>query len=158
MKRRVNVLLVSGLLAFVVVIFSIGFAQPKAQADLGVEGIYAYSCACDLPGVDALYMNKITVEVSAKIKTRLDDSEVIGTLKVTYHDLMTGRLETRTAMLQANLFRGRSSNVVEMVSNALLIKKSVGVRAEVKPAGAVSGDPNPANNIKKENVCRVRLL
>ncbi len=158
MKRIANVLLVASLLAFVVIMLSIGFAQPKVQADLGVEGIYAYSCACDLPGVDALYVNKITVEVSAKLKVRVDDSAVIGNLKVTYHDLMTGRLETRTAMLQAYLFRGRSSNIVEMVSSALLIRKSVGITAEVQPAGAVSSDPNPANNIKKENVCRVRLL
>jgi hypothetical protein len=158
MKRIANILLIACLLAFAVIIFSIGFAQPKVQADLGVEGIYAYSCACDLPGVDALYMNKITVEVSAKFKARLDDSAVIGTLKVTYYDLMTGRLETRAVMLQAYLFRGRSSNVVEVVSSAVLIKKSVGVRAEVQASGAISSDPNPANNVKKENVCRVRLL
>lgn len=61
--------------------------SPK-QVDFGVEDIYAHGCACDLPGIDALYFNKVQVEISANIKFTVEDSAVIGILKVSYFDLM----------------------------------------------------------------------
>jgi len=126
--------------------------------DLAVVEIYAFSCACDLPGIDALYFNKISVELTAQIKFPVDDSSVIGILKVSYFDLLSGRTENREVMLQANLFRGRASALVDVVTTPLLVKKSVGITAEVKVAGAATGDPNLANNKKKVNVCKVRII
>ncbi|MGB9894175.1 MAG: hypothetical protein ACPLRA_07140 [Candidatus Saccharicenans sp.] len=166
MQKNADRLLVIGFLGLLLV-FSYASAQTKQVAapivtqklaDLGVVEIYAYGCACDLTGIDALYFNKVQVEVSGQIKFTVDDSAVIGKLKVTYFDLMSGRTETRESMLQAYLFRGRTTAVVEVISVPILVKKSVGITAEVTVTGAANGDPNPTNNSKKVTTCKVRLL
>lgn len=130
----------------------------EKTVDLAVVDIYAHNCACELQGVDALYFNKIQVEISAQFKFAVSDSAVIGLLKVTYFDLMSGRNESREVMLQAYLFRRGPTALVDVVTTPLLIKKSVGVTAEVKVAGEATRDPNPANNKKTVNICKVRLL
>lgn len=167
MRKRRYCLSVAGFLAFLLVVFSYASGQikdvakpiiPPKQVDLGVEEIYAYGCACDLPGIDALYFNKVQVEVSAKFKFTVDDSALIGTLKVSYFDLMKGRTESHEVMLQAYLFRGRTVNLVDVVGGPILVKKSVGITAEVKVAGAATGDPNLANNVKKQDTCKVKIL
>ncbi|MGQ9472137.1 MAG: hypothetical protein ACUVR0_10675 [Candidatus Aminicenantales bacterium] len=61
-------------------------------------------------------------------------------------------------MLQAYLFRGRKVNLVDVINVGILVKKSVGITAEVKVAGAVTSEPNLANNEKKVDTCKVRLL
>lgn len=167
MRKSVPFSLVAVFLFALLVIFSYASGQIKdvakpivtpKQVDFGVEEIYAYGCACDLPGIDALYFNKVQVEVSATIKFSAADSDVIGILKVSYFDLMKGRTETHQVMLQANLFRGRKTNLVDVVAVPILVKKSVGITAEVKVSGAATADPNLANNVKKQDTCKVRLL
>jgi hypothetical protein len=165
-------LVVIGLIFFVLGMVSSGSAAPKAgsstsatsttvrikrSADLRVDNIYADSCACDLPGVDAMYMRNITVYISATFSFTVNPADVIGTLKVTYFDLMKGRLDTKTVMVQAYTLRD-SAGAIVMVHEPVLIKKSVGVTAEISPAGLVEVDSNPANNKKKITVCSVRLI
>ena len=79
---------------------------PPRQVDLGVEEIYAYGCACDLPGIDALYFNKVQVEVSAKFKFTADDLALIGTLKVSYFDLMRGEPNPMKSCCRPTCFGG----------------------------------------------------
>jgi hypothetical protein len=158
-------------LVLVLISFTSGLAQTKAGgstavqqiqtqrlADLGVVAIRAQHCACELQGVDAVYFNKIIVEVSADIRFRVVDSDVVGNLKVTYFNLLIGRTETKNVMLEARLFRGGVHAFVEVVSGPILVKKSVGITAEVTPAGLTTGDPQPTNNKKTETNCNVRLL
>lgn len=52
-------------------------------------------------------------------------------------------------MLQAYLFRGRKVNLVNVINVPILVKKSMGITAEVKVSGAATSDPNLANNEKK---------
>ncbi|MGQ9800597.1 MAG: hypothetical protein ACUVRL_02865 [Candidatus Saccharicenans sp.] len=167
MRKRVNLLVMVCFLGFLLMVNSAGWSQIKEVtapivtqklADLGVLEIYGHGCACDLPGIDALYFDKVQVEVSAAIKFTVEDSAVIGVLKVSYFDLMKGRTESREVMLQAYLFRGCTSNLVDVVGGPILVKKSVGITAEVKVAGAATGDPNLANNSTKVDTCKVRLL
>ena len=167
MKKNGCFLFLSVFLISLLMIFSYAPGQIKEvakpivtpkQVDFGVVEIYAYGCACDLPGIDALYFNKVQVELSATIKFTAADSDVIGILKVSYFDLMKGRTESHQVMLQANLFRGRTVNLVDVVSVPILVKKSVGITAEVKVSGAATADPNLANNVKKQDTCKVRLL
>lgn len=48
--------------------------------------------------------------------------------------------------------------MVDVVGGPILVKKSVGITAEVKVAGAATGDPNLANNVKKQDTCKVKIL
>jgi hypothetical protein len=132
-------------------------AQPKRSADLKVDNIYAGNCACDLAGVDALYMRDISVHFSGTIKFLTTPGDVVATLKLTYFDLMLGRSETRTVMIQAGHL-ARGSGQALMVSGPVLIKKSIGVTAEIMPAGLVEVDPNLTNNKKKVTECSVFLI
>lgn len=167
MRKRMNFLFVVFFMAFLLMVSSSASSQikdvtkpiiPQKLADLGVLEIYAHDCACDLPGIDALYFYKVQVEVSATIKFPIEDASVIGILKVSYFDLMKCRTESREVMLQAYLFRGRTSNLIDVVTVPILVKKSVGITAEVKVGGEVTGDPNLANNSKKVDTCKVKLL
>lgn len=172
MRMRKKGIVPVSFLMFLLMVFPFATAQEKTAppkewsaptsaekpVDLGVVEIYAHNCACELQGVDALYFNKIQVEVSAVMKIAVNDSDVIGVLRVSYFDLMSGRNESREVMLQAYLFRRDGPALIDVVGSALLIKKSVGVTAEVKVAGVATRDPNPVNNKKTVNVCKVRLL
>lgn len=122
---------------------------PRPRTDLRVEGIYASHCKCDLSDVDALYMNEIIVYIGNYPPGGtggVDPAQV--TLRVTYHDLLTGRLETVTKNVSLGLGK---STPVGVVSRPVLVKKSTGVRAEVSEAFAV--DPRPANNVKTVREC-----
>ena len=55
-------------------------------------------------------------------------------------------------MLQANLFKGQAVTLVEVVTTLVLVKKSVGITAEVKVDGATTGISNMTNN-KKQGKC-----
>jgi hypothetical protein len=122
---------------------------PRPKTDLRVEGIYASHCKCDLSDVDALYMNEIIVYIGNypyRGTSGVDPAQIV--LRVTYHDLQTGRLETVTKNVSLGLGK---STPVGVVNRSVLVKKSVGVRAEVSEAFAV--DSRPANNVKTVREC-----
>ncbi|MFB3884112.1 MAG: hypothetical protein ACE144_02720 [Thermodesulfobacteriota bacterium] len=132
-------------------------ATIPTQADLSVNGIYAERCKCDLTDVDALYVGNITVDVgkrdiSTPERIRTEPSAVVGTLRVSYHNLLLGRVETRTMMIQNSHMHTGS---VTAVATPVLIKKSVGIRAEIQlnSPGYANTDPNSANNVKIQKEC-----
>lgn len=172
MERKRRVFIRGSLIAiFLVALFSLSFAASPVervaptvtatlptQADLSINGIYALECKCDLTDVDALYMKDISVDVgkrdiSTPERLRSEPSAVVGTLRVTYHNYLVGRVETHTLMIQNSHIHG--GGMVRVVRNPVLIKKSVGVRAEIQlnSPGYANIDPNPANNVMIQRNC-----
>ena len=82
----------------------------------------------------------------------MDEASAIRILKVSCFDLLNRRAENREVMLQANLFKGQTVTLVEVVTTLVLVKKSVGITAEVKVDGATTGVSNMTNN-KKQGKC-----
>lgn len=173
MERKRRLFIKGSLIAiFVVVLFSLSFAAspveraaPKGtatlptQADLSINAIYASQCKCDLTDVDALYMGDITVDVgkrdiSTPDRIRSEPSAVVGTLRVTYHNLLAGRVETQTLMIQNSHI-----GLVRVIRTPVLIKKSAGIRAEIQlnSPGYANIDPNPGNNVMIKKACEIML-
>lgn len=177
MKKTVRILLRFSMISvFLAVMVLISFAQDiqklpadtkklRTEADLSVNAIFATPCKCkaDLEVLDVLYLDSIIVEVGKRdIRVPPDVSKepsfVVGTLTVTYHDLLAGRLVTHTMMISNYNFTAGSGDI-HVIKTPVLVKKSAGIRAEIKlnsPAYA-NVDPNPANNVKTIKDC-VTLL
>ncbi len=133
--------------------------QLRLQTDLRVDIIHAYRCACDLPGVDAFYMGNIMVDVSNhKVSGRGAKTESI--LTVTYFDLMQGQMVTITKNLPAmNPYPTNPWTLQRyvVVNSPVLVKKSVGIKAVIKPKPTNITDPVPANNTKIIKKCQVMV-
>lgn len=168
MKRKIIVLMKIGLVAiFLDVIFSMSFAiepikipavdpktlqepMEKPSTNLGVEKIYSSLCKCDLSDVDALYMNQIIVYVSNHAPSGGSGiSSAKGVLKVTYHDLIKGRLETVSRNVEVPLGMSAPFGILD---GPVLVRKSLGVKAEVQISG-FAVDSYPANNVKTVYNC-----
>ncbi len=137
---------------------AVAAVKPATQADLSVTAIHASRCKSDLSDVDAFYMGDINVnvakrDISTPASARTEPSVVVGTLKVTYHDLLAGRVVTQNLMIA-------NSNIgsVAVVRTPVLVKKSVGIKAEflLNPLYATT-DPNTANNVLIKNECQVLI-
>jgi hypothetical protein len=171
MERKRRTFISGSVIAIVVVVLvSLSFAASAVeragpggtvtvatQADLSINGIYAIECKCDLSDVDALYMRDITVDVgkrdiSTPDRLRSEPSAVVGTLRVSYHNLRAGRVETRTMMIQNSHMHIGS---VRVIATPVLVRKSVGVRAEIQlnSPGYADVDPNLANNVMVQKNC-----
>lgn len=135
------------------------------KTDLAVDNIYAANCKtnCDLNDVDAFYMNKIIVTVS----NGSGGVEVSAEVKITYYDLGQGRSVTVTKTISSIKPYPTNPWVVDvtMVDRPVLVKKSTGIRAEVKPIRPFPGtdiigtvtDSNPSNNVKTVHQCDVMI-
>jgi hypothetical protein len=175
MKRVRGLTKISFLTAVLtMVMFSLSFAvdiqkTPRrtvtlpTQVDLSINAIWASDCKCDLSDVDALYMGGITVDfgkrdISTPAVARTEPSRVVGTISVTYHDLLAGRPVTQTKMIQNFSFTGGAGSI-RVVSRPVLIKKSVGVKAEIElnSPGYAQIDPNAANNTMTKKECEIML-
>jgi hypothetical protein len=140
-------------------------AALPTKADLAVTGIFATSCKCDLPEFDMFFMNDISVEISKKdISTpaaaRTEPSVVVGTLIVTYQNPITGREEKRNVMFQnSNLNTSTGTASLKIFMGPVLVKKSVGVKAEIflNAPNYAATDPNAANNVMIKKACEVML-
>jgi hypothetical protein len=101
-------------------------------------------------------MNGINVAVSNN-HMKPGGASTGGTLKVTYHDLIAGHLKTVTKTVPTlNPHPTNPWAILEfpVVTTPVLVKKSVGVKAESMPSGPVV-DPNLNNNVKKVHRCNV---
>jgi hypothetical protein len=128
---------------------------PRPTTDLRVDKICGDPCFSFnndyLRAVDALYMPEIIVyagNFSPEGGGGVDPVNAI--LKVTYYDLKLGRLETKTRNLRLRLLT--VSQPFGMVSEPVLMKKSVGIKAEIQPTG-LEVDSNPSNNVKTVHEC-----
>ena len=134
--------------------------QLKLKTDLRVDVIHSSRCAsCDLPGIDAFYMGNILVDVSNH-KAAGVGVPTESILKVTYFDLMQGQMVTVTKNLTKMHPYPTNPWTLQrytVVSNPVLVKKSVGIKAEIKPRPTNITDPVPANNIKIVKKCMVMV-
>lgn len=134
--------------------------QLKLKMDLRVDVIHSSRCSnCDLPGIDAFYMSNILVDVSnhkvAGVGTLTE-----SILTVTYFYLMQGQM----VMVTKNLPKMHpyptnpwTLQRYTVVNHPVLEKKSVGIKAEIKPKTTTVTDPVPANNIKIVKKCMVMV-
>ena len=121
------------------------------KSDLSSRNIIAQSCKCDLKDVDALYMNKIKVRVGNNYP---GNRATAGTLKVTYHDLRSGMLKTVTKPIPS--VKIGTSVYVTAVNGPVLVKRSVGIKAEV--IATTVPDTNSANNVVTERNCYTTIV
>jgi len=134
--------------------------QLALKTDLRVDAIHSSRCpSCDLPGIDAFYMTNIMVDISNhKVSGVGVATESI--LTVTYFDLMKGKIVTITKNLPkldtypSNPWALQRYVCVEL---PVLVKKSVGIKAEIKPKNSTVVDSIPSNNLKIAKKCMVMV-
>jgi hypothetical protein len=134
--------------------------QLKLKTDLRVDVIHSSRCAnCDLPGIDAFYMGNILVDVS-NYKAAGVGAPTESILTVTYFDLMQGQMVTITKNLRKMHPYPTNPWTLQrytVVNHPVLVKKSVGIKAEIKPRNTSIKDPVPANNMKTVKKCMVMV-
>jgi hypothetical protein len=134
--------------------------QLNFKTDLRVDVIHSSRCPnCDLPGIDAFYMTNILVDVS-NYKVGGVGAAVESILTVTYYDLMQGKMVTVTKNLpKLNPYPTNPWTLQRytVVNHPVLVKKSVGVKVEIKPKASNVTDPVPANNVKIIKTCLVMV-
>ena len=132
----------------------------KLKTDLRVDVIHSSRCAnCDLPGIDAFYMGNILVDVSNH-KAAGVGAPTESILTVTYFDLMQGQLVTITKNLRKMHPYPTNPWTLQrytVVNHPVLVKKSVGIKAVIKPKSTNITDPVPANNMKIVKKCMVMV-
>jgi hypothetical protein len=171
MKRIAKVsMMIFGAAIFLFLMFSTSYAQgqmkPKETAkpsekikpdavklsivDLKIDNIYTGSaCPCpELDRVDALYLDKISVFVS-----NVGNVSTGGTIKVTFFSYPTCQLMTMTTTVP-NLNPSEHREYI-VVQGPLLVRKSTGVKAEIRLSGGAA-DANPANNVMTIYKCNLR--
>lgn len=134
--------------------------QLNLKTDLRVDVIHSSRCSnCDLPGIDAFYMGNILVDVSNH-KAAGVGAPTESILTVTYFDLMQGQMVTVTKNLPKMHPYPTNPWTLQrytVVNSPVLVKKSVGIKAEIKPKTTTITDPVPANNIKIVKQCMVMV-
>jgi hypothetical protein len=129
----------------------------KAMAgDLSVSVTEVSGCKCDLSDVDAIYVNNIGVASCLWP----DSDSTKYELTVTYFDLLKGqnvvfkKIDTWPA---GNRIEFPGCNTSLLLTKPTLIKKSSGIRAEIKSTAPVYFDRNMSNNAMVTNDCGRRL-
>lgn len=106
------------------------------------QGNTCSACADTLKNVNAIYLNDITVGILCYSKTVRRTN---GTVKVTYFDLLKGRTVSVTSKFYNLSCQGQPRDtMVTLVNHPVLIKRSLGITAVVKPERGV--DTNLNNN------------
>lgn len=126
------------------------FAQgtiPKPRVDLAIVNIYSTgNCPCqELEKVNALFVNGISVTIANR-----GSMTAGGMLELTFFDLSSNSLQTRTvAVTPIGLSQERD---VVVFSTPKLIKRSSGIKAEIKVAPPIT-DANLTDNVMTVNKC-----
>jgi len=133
-----------------------GIREIHLKTDLRVDSVYSDQCRCDLPGVDALYMNDIMVNISNHRGNNVSGATAESVLTLKFYDLLKGEEVTVTKNLPAikpyptNPWANKR---YVMVNHPILVKKSIGITVEVKPKNANITDSNLSNNVMKITEC-----
>ena len=121
---------------------------PKLRVDLAMVNIYSTgtNCLCqELEKVNALFVNGISVTIANR-----GTMTAGGTLELTFFDLSANSLQTRTvAVTPIGLSQERD---VVVFSTPTLIKRSSGIKAEIKVAPTLA-DANLTDNVMTVNKC-----
>jgi hypothetical protein len=129
--------------------------QLKFKTDLRVDVIHSSRCKCDLSDVNAFYMANIMVDVSNH-KTGGVGAPTESVLTVTYFDMNLGRLVTITKNLPKMHPYPTNPWTLQryvVVNHPVLVKKSVGITARIKPRPTNVFDPVSTNNVKTVRKC-----
>lgn len=133
--------------------------QLNLKTDLRVDVIHSSRCPCELPGVNAFYMANIMVDVSNH-KVGGVGAPTESILTVTYFDLMQGKMVTITKNLpKMNPYPTNPWTLQRfvVVNTPVLVKKSLGIKAVIKPKSTSITDPVPVNNTKIVKKCMVMV-
>jgi hypothetical protein len=134
-------------------------AAIAGSTDLKVDGIFGPNCKCDISDVDAVYMGRINVTVSNNYQ-KSGGLATQSELTVTYHDLRSGQLVT--VKKQLPVIKPYPTNPwvlqeYQVVTSPVLVKKSVGIKAEIKPTSPGVSDSDNSNNSMTVRKCEVMI-
>ncbi len=127
----------------------------KFRTDLRVDVIHSSRCKCDLGDVNAFYMANIMVDVSNHKKGNVGTAAA-SVLTVKYFDMNRGRLVTITknlAVMNPYPKNPWTFQRVVVMNRPVLVKRSVGITATIRPKSKNVADPVPANNKKVVRKC-----
>jgi hypothetical protein len=133
--------------------------QLSLKTDLRVDIIHASRCKCDLRDVGAFYMSNIMVDVSNH-KAGGFGATTESIIKVTYFDMLQGKMVVVNKTIpKMNPYPKNPWTYQRfvVVNHPVLVKASVGIKAEIKPKASNISDPVPANNVKKIHKCQVMV-
>lgn len=133
--------------------------QLLLRTDLRVDVIHSSRCKCDLDDVNAFYMANIMVDVSNH-KAGNAGVATESVLTVTYYDMNQGKMVTITKNLaKMNPYPTNPWTMQRyvVVNTPVLVKKSIGIKATIKPKASNISDPVPANNTKIIKKCQVMV-
>ncbi len=132
----------------------------RLRTDLRVDVIHSSRCyPCQMPGIDAFYVKDLMVDVSNH-KVGTAGAATASVLEVSYFDLMKGKMVTITRHLPK--MNPYPKNVwtlqkYKVLNRPILVKRSVGIKAVIKPKATNINDPVPANNKKVIKKCNVMV-
>lgn len=118
----------------------------KLRTDLSVYHIHSNSCLCteDLSNVDAFLMNGMWVDIrNAACPDTNTQANASGRLRVSYFDMLQGRMVNRLVPFTVNMNGTKS---IKAVSGYVLVKKSIGIKAEIHRIDAPVKDCNSGND------------
>jgi hypothetical protein len=98
----------------------------KKKVDFAIEKVYSERCACELQGIDAMYVNKIIFKISNK-SGAAEDVEVI----LSYYDFFNNR--NRTIVKKEKALRKGETRTITMMARPGLMLKSIGITGIVAP-------------------------
>lgn len=140
-------------------ITAVPITKQPVNPDLAIGNVLAFKCLCtpDLDRVDALFMNNIYVEVFNNTTRPFDATNTPITIRVTYHDLVSGTVKTLEKVIPGNSLHSIPSygKIKFLVSTDVhLVKRSVGITASV----SVPNDTNPSNNSVTVRTCATYVV
>jgi hypothetical protein len=117
------------------------------STDLELRAIYSKQCECEnLPGVNAFYMGDLQVTYCNN-----GSIPVSPIVEVAYYGLILGK-EVALAKEFPTLSPNECHSEV-IVENPILVKKSTGIRAKIKPKLTSILDVNKTDNEKEVHKC-----
>ncbi|XCN74257.1 MAG: hypothetical protein Q3M24_05780 [Candidatus Electrothrix aestuarii] len=140
------------------------------ETDLRVSSIYCNigscggCCVCrdrynngedPLKGVDAFYMEQISVSISNYPSSNGGHVNIPSVLTLTYYDLTKNQEVTVVKKMpkMSKLYNGHWNLYEDVVKSPVLVKKSKGIRAEIAPINGNTVDRDSSNNVRTINKC-----
>jgi hypothetical protein len=119
--------------------------QMKLRTDLSVSHIWSSRCLCteDLASVGAFLMKNMWITIENRACTNGNQANASGKLKISYFDMVQGRMVNKLVPFTINM---NSRTSVKAVTGHVLVKKSTGIKAEIQEVKAPVTDCNSANN------------
>jgi len=117
----------------------------KLRTDLSVSHIWSSRCLCteDLAGVGAFLMKNMWITIENRACPNGNQANASGRLKVSYFDMVQGRMVNKLVPFTINM---NSRTSVKAVNGHVLVKKSTGIKAEIQEVKAPVTDCKSTND------------